>query len=291
MSNHSALALTGAAFISVAGTLTAQEILNPPPVVGEVTVSGAGLAEEVPDGAFGEPSWVRQRRFSLTRIYVQKDPGEIGVEQWWRTRFYDGGRVTQRLQTEVEIGLPYRMQLDLYEKIIHDNEGGGWKQDEVSVELRYAFADWDEIPANPALYLEYAFAHDGPDILETKLLFGGDFRRGWHWGANVILEHELWDEQTNEYAIAGGISKSLIDSKLSFGVEGKAGWVRGDTTEVTLGPSLQWLPTENTHLDAVVLGGLTNSAPNAECWLIFGFDFGGGARGGGYKPTNLGGGN
>lgn len=289
MSNIPALALAGAAVLSAAGNLSAQEILNSPPIVGEVNVSGATLAEETPDGAFGEPSWVRQRRFSLTRIYVQKDPGEIGVEEWWRTRFYDGGRVTQRLQTEVEIGLPYRMQLDIYEKNIHENDGSGWKQDEVSVELRYAFADWNVIPGNPTAYVEYAFAHDGPDALEAKFLLGGDFGPGWHWGGNLIVEHQLWGAETNEYAIAGGISKTLIDDKLSIGVESKAAWVRGDTTEVTLGPSLQWLPAENCHLDAVVLGGLTNSAPNAECWLIFGFDFGSGTKGGGYKPTNLGG--
>ena len=46
----------------------------------------------------------------------------MGVEQWYRVRTFDGGRVTQRSQMEFEMGLPGRMQLDIYEKTIHDNE-------------------------------------------------------------------------------------------------------------------------------------------------------------------------
>jgi len=38
------------------------------------------------------------------------------------------------------------------------------------------------------------------------------------------------------------------------------------------------------------MAGLTNSSPNAECWMIFGFDFGSGSsKGQGYHPTSLGG--
>lgn len=289
MINNSSIALLGAATLIAAGSARAQQS-SAPPVVGDVMVSGSDLVEEKPDGANGEPEWVRQRRYSLTRIYIQQDPGQIGVEQWYRARFYDGGRVTQRSQTEFEIGLPHRMQLDVYENILHDNTGGGWQQEEVAVELRYAFADWNTIPGNPTLYFEYAFAHDGPDAIEPKLLLGGELDKGWHWGLNFILEHELWGDKTTELGIAAGLSKTLVDDKLSVGIEGKASGVRGETVEAIFGPSIQWRPTPNTHLDVVALAGVTRSAPNAECWLIFGFDFGDGpSEGGGYKPTSPGG--
>ncbi len=279
-----------AAYLVPAGFLHAEQS-SAPPVVGDVVVSGSELTEEKPHGENGEPEWVHQRRFSTTRIYIQKDPWEVGLEEWYRVRTYDGGRVTQRSQTEIEVGLPYRMQLDIYEKAIHDNsDGKGWQQDEVAVELRYAFAAWGAIPLNPTLYFEYAFAHAGSDVIESKLLFGDDFGTGWHWGLNFIHETQVWGDRTNEFAVAGGISKTLVDSVLSVGIEGKWSHVSDEKSEAIFGPSIQWRPTVNTHLDLVTMAGLTNASPNTECWLIFGFDFGkGSSETKGYKPTSLGG--
>lgn len=256
----------------------------------DLIVSSSALKEETEDGVYGEPEWVGHRRFSTTRIYIQKDPGEIGVETWYRTRFYDGDRVTHRIQQEVEIGLPYRMQLDLYEKVFRDStDPEGWVQDEFAVELRYAFADWGKIWGNPTLYEEYAFTDGGSDVLESKLLFGDDYK-GWHWGVNFINEHVLDSENDNEWGVALGLSRTVIDSKLSVGLEGKWTHPEGDRDEFILGPSIQWLPTANTHLDLVVMAGLNNASPDAECWLIFGFDFGDGEKSKGYKPTTVGGG-
>ena len=273
------------------GSISAQDAISPP-VVGDVIVSGSGstLREDQPDGVNGEPEWVTQRRFSLTRIYVQKDPWEMGVEQWYRARTYDGGRVTQRLQSEFEMGLPFRMQLDVYEKVAHDNtDDNGWQQDEVAVELRYALADWGVIPLNPTLYFEYAFAHEGSDVIESKILFGDDFGQGWHWGLNLIHETQVWGDRSDEFAVSGGISKTIVDSCFSAGVEAKWSHTTDEKSEALLGPSFQWLPTAKTHLDFVFLAGLTDSSPNTESWLIFGFDFGGPSKDGGYKPTMLGG--
>lgn len=280
------LALLAAA--TLVSPLCHAQSTSSPAILSELLVQDYALKEEKPDGANGEPSWVRERRFSNTRVYIQKDPWEMGVEQWYRARFYDGGHVTQRSQQEIELGLPYRMQLDLYEKMLHDNEVGKWQQEEVAVELRYAFADWKAIPGNPTIYLEYAFAHEGSDVFETKLLFGDDFH-GWHWGVNLINEHELWGAETNEWAVSCGLSRTIIDDKLSLGVETQ--WTHADDSksELILGPSVQWLPTDNTHLDLVAMGGLTDSSPNAECWLIFGFDFGAGTKTKGYKPVTVGG--
>lgn len=91
-----------------------------------------------------------------------------------------------------------------------------------------------------------------------------------------------------EWAISGGISKtsSTICSRLASKVSGPS--LTKKHNEAILGPSIQWRPTDNTHLDLVAMAGLTHSAPNAECWLIFGFDFGKGShKAKGYKPTNV----
>ncbi len=289
MIHPKSLALFGLAAVSVA-SLHAQTASNPT-VFSDLLVQDYAFSEDKPVGVYGQPEWVKQRRFSTTRVHLQRDPWEIGVEEWYRVRTYDGGRVTQRSQTEIEMGLPYRMQLDIYEKAIYDNEHDkGWQQDEFAVELRYAFADWGAIPLNPALYFEYAFAHEGSDVIESKILFGDDFGKGWHWGINLIHETQVWGERTDEFAVSGGISKTLIDNCFSVGAEGKWSHVTDEKSEAIFGPSVQWRPTSNTHLDLVAMGGLTNSSPNTECWLIFGFDFGKGSHETkGYKPTTLGG--
>lgn len=293
MTHKTSIALLSAATFVGASNLFAQDSASPP-VVGNVMVSGSDvseLTEDQPVGDFKQPSWVKNRRFGKTRIFVQKDVGEIGFEQWYRARTFDSGRVTQRSQTEFEIGLPYRMQLDIYENLIHDNEkNNGWQQEEVSVELRYAFADWGVIPLNPTLYLEYAFAKEGADGIEPKILIGDDFGSGWHWGANLIHERRVWGDAKAEWGISGGLSKSLIDSCFSVGIEGKWTHPEGGKDEGIIGPSIQWLPTANSHLDLVAMAGVNDSSPNVECWLIYGIDFGSGTKKQqGYKPTSLGG--
>jgi len=285
--NHT-IALLGAATLLPAGTTIAQES-SAPPVVGNVMVGGSPYVEDRPDGENGEPSWVRNRRFSTTRIYVQQDPGEVGIEQWYRVRDFDNGQVTQRSQTEIEVGLPWRMQLDLYENVIHDNaDDRGWQQEEVAVELRYAFADWGKVWGNPTLYFEYAFCHEGADGIEPKLLIGDDFGAGWHWGLNFIHERRVWGDAEAEWGIAGGISKTIVDSCFSIGIEGKWTHPEGGSNEGIVGPTIQWLPNACTHVDLVAMAGVNDSSPNAECWLIFGYDFGSGThKQQGYKPTSI----
>lgn len=288
MSKNSPFILVSAAALFSSGIACSQDSASPP-VVGNVMVSGSELAEDAPTGVAGEPSWTHDRRFSTTRIYIQKDPWEIGVEQWYRVRTFDDGKVTQRSQTEFEIGLPYRMQFDLYEKVIYDNSNDkGWQQDEVAAELRYAFADWGVLPLNPTFYFEYSFAHEGADGIEPKILIGDDFGSGWHWGTNFIHERRVWGDAKAEWGIAGGISKTIVDSCFSMGIEGKWTHPEGGPDEGIVGPSIQWLPTPNTHLDLVAMAGVNDSSPNTECWLIFGYDFGSGARKQqGYKPTSV----
>jgi hypothetical protein len=288
MNHLKSLTALSAAYVATALSSPAQSAAKPN-VFGDLVVEDYALDEDKPVGVYGQPEWVRQRRFSTTRIHLQKNPWEVGMEQWYRVRTYDEGRVTQRLQTEFEMGLPFRMQLDVYEKVARDNsDHQGWQQDEVAVELRYAFADWGVIPLNPTLYVEYAFAHEGSDVLESKILFGDDFGEGWHWGVNLIHETQVWGDRTHEFAVSGGISKTIYDNLFSVGIEGKWSNTTDEKSEAILGPSIQWLPTKNSHLDLVAMAGLTDSSPNVECWLIFGIDLGKVRHESeGYKPTSV----
>jgi hypothetical protein len=119
-----------------------------------VTVADTPLMSEAqPVGPSGQPEWTTVRRFSTTRVYVQQPPGGFAFEQWWRDRFLGGGDEQHLFQEEIEIGLPHRLQLDLYENWVL-NEHGTIKHDNFAVERRWALADWRHLPLNPTIYGE-----------------------------------------------------------------------------------------------------------------------------------------
>ncbi len=247
----------------------------------EITASAAS-ASSGPGGVYNNPEWTKHRRFATTRVYVQKDPWEIGVEQWWRVRAYDDAPSKHRFSEEIEIGLPYRMQFDFYYDWVH--EGGATDFLDVAAELRWALADWDVLPLNPTLYAEYKWtdADMGPDVLELKLLLGDDIGESIQYGINFVWEQELGGEKTTEWQGIAGLSYRISEA-LSLGAEFKYvhETVEGDRGnpehKVLLGPSIQIRPTENIHLNLVGLIGLTEDAPDLEGWVVLGvdFDFGG----------------
>ena len=206
------------------------------------------------------------------------------------------GTVENKFLSEVEIGLPYRFQLDIYENWVVDQDRRA-TQDSVSLELRYALADWGKIPLNPTLYAEYAFGTDtqtDPDTLELKLLLGEDLAPRWHYGLNFSCEQELTGPRSTELLAAQGISYTLIDQKLGVGLETEfihttLHGSRSDvSTEFNIGPSIQWRPTSCTHLDIVPLFGTTKESPHVEAFAIFGYDFGPGKSDKqGYVPASL----
>ena len=49
-----------------------------------VTSLAGSLLEEQPVDETGRPEWTGARRFTGTRVYIQKAPWEFGIESWWR---------------------------------------------------------------------------------------------------------------------------------------------------------------------------------------------------------------
>ncbi|BCU78000.1 transporter [Luteolibacter sp. LG18] len=243
---------------------------------------GSGMAEEAP-GAYDQPEWLGSRRFATTRAYIQQDPWEVGVEQWWRSRS-DGGEWSHLFQEELEIGLPYRFQLDVYADWTLEDGDTDYK--DTAVELRWALANWGKIPLNPTLYFEYKWvdADRGGNVVEPKILLSEDFGCGWHWAMNFVWEKELTDSQSEEWAVTQAISKTLIDSKLSVGLEMTYKWETSigsrdnPESQFNIGPSIQWRPTTNSHVDVVTLFGTTEDGPDFEGWLVLGWDFGSGTH-------------
>lgn len=237
------------------------------------------MQEETAIGPYAQPEWTTHRRFPVSRVYVQHQPYEMGVEQWWRLRHFRDGTTEQRFQEEFGIGLPGRVQVDLYEswKVLND---GNTRQDEISVELRHALADWGRLPGNPTIYLEWVFAEDAADAIEAKLLLGDELAAGVHWAVNLVCEQQVGDERTTEYVVSGAFGRTIIDQKLGVGLEAKYASEsekdeRSDASqEVMAGPSLQWRPVPRWHVDVAPLVGLTDDSPRLEAWVVAGFEFG-----------------
>ena len=251
-----------------------------------IIVQASSLKEEQLVGPYQQPEWTTERRFPSTRVYLQETPYEMGVEQWDRIRAFKDGGVEHRFSEEFELGLPGRNQLDVYETWKVGPEPQGARQDEMSVEVRHAFADWGRIPLNPTIYVEYTFGtHGDPDALEGKILLGDEICSVWHYGVNLICEQGLWGDNTTELAASAAVGRTVIDRKLSLGIESEysnetASGTRGDP-EVCflLGPSVQWRITPKTHLDVAPLFGMTHDSPRSESWIVLGYDFGIGSGG------------
>ncbi|WP_265592743.1 transporter [Verrucomicrobium sp. BvORR034] len=281
----------GAAMAAQPSATLPTVVVNAPPTQ---TSTGSSLAEEALVGPYNQPEWTGHRRFSTTRVYLQRQPWEVGFEQWWRVRQYDDAPEKHLFIEEIEIGLPYRMQLDLYYDWVHE-EGETLNKD-FAVELRWALADWGVIPLNPTLYGEYKFTDDdyGSDVYEFKLLLGDDFGPRLHWGLNLVYERETSGEEAQEFAVTQGISYTIIDQVLSAGLEMQfkyenvAGERDNGEHKFQIGPSVQWRPSHNTHIDLVGLFGCTDESPDFEGFVVFGIDFGSlkGGEDHHYKPVS-----
>jgi len=240
------------------------------------------VAEAAPVGPYNQPEWTTARRFPTTRVYLQQTPWDVGVEQWVKAQYPRGEAPNYLFEEEVELGLPGRLQADIYENWICDRTGKVY-HDSVSTEMRWALADWGKLPGNPTVYAEWTFRNHtlGADRYEVKLLLGDQIAQRWHWGANVVFEQEVGQSRTREYSGDAAIGYTVIDRKLSVGLELKVENEAPQSDkltpiEVDLGPSIQWRPTNNTHLDVVPLVGLTSDSPHVEIWIVFGYDFGSG---------------
>jgi len=97
------------------------------------------LQEEDLIGPSQQPRWTAARRFTTTRIYVVPQ-GEIEFEWWARiTDPRDEDDPTQaRYLWEIEIGLPYRFQLDLYLGMEGEGDEGMFDFSRQQIEIRWA---------------------------------------------------------------------------------------------------------------------------------------------------------
>jgi hypothetical protein len=247
----------------------------------QVLIEGQPLPQYKDDELIGEykqPRWTAQRLFSGTRTYVIPK-GEVDVEQWYRFETpHGGGPTTVTAQTELEIGMPHRLQLDMYLTNKHDT-GTSDSSTGNSFEIRWAFADWGRLWGNPALYVEYTTMSGDPDLVETKLLLGDQLAPGWHWGINFSVEQQTSGDRTTEKQFTAGLSHSLIDHVLEVGLETRLGWTdaRGSRghyeRDTQVGPTIRWRPMRQMHVDFAPLFGTTKDSMRVNSYVIVGWEF------------------
>lgn len=248
--------------------------LPPVTVVGE---KPSELREEDRIGSYEQPRWTATRRFPGTRVYVVPE-NKVEIEYWLRPTFTRDGDTEIRTLYEIEFGLPYRFQLDLYLRT--DQEGD---DSEIllgsQLEVRWALADWGKIPGNPTLYLEWVGLEQRPDKVEAKLLLGGEIAPRWHWGSNLVAELETGGEREYEYQLTGAISYTVIDEKFSVGAEGIIALTdvkddRGNFSDSYLiGPSFQFRPIPPMTINLAPLIGIGQDSPRAQVFLNIGYEF------------------
>lgn len=241
----------------------------------------APIAEDDRIGDYAQPRWTADRLFGETRVYVIPK-GKVEFEYWSVPETARDGSTDTASSYEVEFGLPHRFQLDLYAVAHKTDISGPFTFSEQKVELRYAFADWGQIWGNPTAYVEWKSEATEPDHFEGKLLLGGNITSGWHWGSNFVWEHTMGGTQENSNEWTVGISHTVKDRRVDMGVETQLALVNeldgaGGRTpfekQFFIGPSMQFRPLPQMHIDVAPLIGVTTAASRSKVIVVLGYEF------------------
>jgi hypothetical protein len=206
------------------------------------------------------------------------------------------------------MGLPYRFNVAAEAQFERFNGGGGAQT--VSLEARWALADWNKIPLNPTLFAEYKFgvgtirheevpppAGEGgeeeeeeeggppkvPDAYEVRLLLAQDFFERVEWAMNWFFEKENTGDRGREWGFSQAAMMPVLlpNERLKVGIEMLYKNVttkdtRGDAVNsFVIGPTVAWKPTAQTRLDISPLFGCTHDSPVADVFVAFSWLFGG----------------
>jgi hypothetical protein len=267
----------------------------------QIVVTG----EEVPS-AYGAPPGLSRSRFSNAVNAYVLPPWSFFFGELYEGQGFRHGPPDHLFTQEIEMGLPYRFNVAAETEFERFNGGGG--DQTVSLEARWALADWNKIPLNPTIFAEYKFGvgtirheevpppaaggegeeEEGgppkvPDAYEVRLLLAQEFFQRLEWAMNWFFEKENTGDRGREWGFsqAAMIPVLLPEERLKLGIEMQYRNVttkdtRGDAVNsFVLGPTLAWKPTAQTRLDISPLFGCTHDSPVADVFVAFSWLFGG----------------
>src|SRR3989442_12234618 len=206
--SHAALAT-----LLVAGTTAAnaQEIENRQVVV---------QAEELPS-AYGAPPDLSHGRIStLTKSYVLS-PFSFELEAGYEAAVFRHGLPSKLFRQEIEMGLPARFTVGVENQVEHF--AGETRDRSFTLEARYALANWNKLPLNPAISAEYRFGliNALPDSGEIALLISHDFPHLIEWAMNIFVDREFSGRQSTSGGFAQSVEVPVLlpEEKLEVGLE------------------------------------------------------------------------
>jgi hypothetical protein len=263
--------------------------------------------EEVPS-AYGAPPGLSRSRFSNTTQAYVLPPWAFFFGELFEGQGLRHGPPDYLFTQEIEMGLPYRFNVAAESQFERFNGGGGAQT--VSLEARWALADWNKIPLNPTLFAEYKFGvgtirheevppppggggeeeeeEEGgppkvPDAYEVRLLLAQEFFGRVEWAMNWFFEKENTGDRGREWGFSQAAMTPVLlpAERLKVGIEMQYKNVttkdtRGDPlNSFVIGPSVAWKPTAHTRLDISPLFGCTDDSPVADVFVAFSWLFGG----------------
>ncbi len=194
-------------------SLLAVGFVSEAPAVEETTEPNIVVKAADPDefedlGGYDQPQWVERSQVSFTTKLYVLSPYEFFVGFFSESDFYRLGKSFHDLSQEIEVGLPYRLEVGFENHIGLSGRRG--EETFAGVEARYAFATWGAIPLNPAISAAYKFglgnrpgnrigaSENQPDSYELRILLGQGFFPRFQWAFNGIYQHELSGSRNRE---------------------------------------------------------------------------------------------
>jgi hypothetical protein len=265
--------------------------------------------------AYGAPGGFSRARFSPTTSAYVLPPWTFYFGTIYQGDAFRHDLPDHLFTQEVEMGLPHRFGLAAETELERFNGGGGFQT--VSLEGRYALADWNKIPLNPTLFAEYKFGvgtirhEEGPppppgeeeeesgppkvpDAYEFRLLLAEDFGEHAEWAMNWFFEKENTGDRGREWGFAQSATLPILlpHEQLKVGVEMEyknftVKDTRGDPMHsFVIGPTAAFRPSKNTRFDVSTLFGCTADAPAVQVFAVFSFLLGPGEEQGAEAPVS-----
>lgn len=241
-------------------------------------------------GEYAQPAWAERSRMSSTTSVYVLSPFEFFVGNIWEANVRHD-RTTHELTQEIDLGLPHRFELGVENEIgVIDSDG---HETSGTFEARYAFANWNALPFNPAISAEYILgfgqsaklsegkhASRQPDAIAVRLLLGQNFGDHIAYGANFGVEQDVSRGGRNfdfSHAVTYG---GTMNGKLELGAEcrftniGERDRIK-EQHEFTIGPTIAWKPTRQLRIGFEPLFGCTPESPRLSSLLMISYEFGG----------------
>jgi hypothetical protein len=219
---------------------------------------------------------------TLTKSYVLS-PFSFELEAGYEGAVFRHGLPSQLFRQEIEMGLPARFTVGVQNQVEHF--AGETRDRSFTLEARYALANWNKLPLNPAISAEYRFGLSNglPDSGELALLMSHDFPHLIEWAMNIFVDQDFGGRRSTSAGFVQSIEMPVLlpEEKLEVGLEmqyrsgGETTGREGTTKGVAIGPTLAWRPTKKVRFDLSPLIGCSDHTPAVQVFAVFSFSFGG----------------